>query len=237
MTRALYWEDAYLRTAQTRIADVKTENGGALVAPEETVFFPRGGGQPGDCGEVRPKNGAPVAVAETTKDRETGIIWHHLQTDSPPPKGAEITLVLDWARRRQHMRVHTAMHLLCAAVNAPVTGGSIGALRGRLDFDLQTPPDKAEIEEKIRRWIESDAPVLARWTDEKELDENPSLMRAMSAPPPRGGGKVRLVEIAGIDLQACGGTHVASLGEIGALRVKKMEKKGRINRRIIFELG
>ncbi len=237
MTRALYWEDAYCRQTRARAAAARTEDGNVFAALDATIFYPRGGGQPGDCGELRSADGAPLPVLDTVKDRETGAVWHLLQTDSPPPSGAELELRIDWTRRHGCMRAHTAMHLLCAAIHAPVTGGSMDALRGRIDFDCGALPDKAELEEKINGWITGNASVCARWTDEKELDDNPGLARAMSAPPPRGAGKVRLVEIAGIDLQACGGTHVAALGEIGKFQIRKIENKGRNNRRIQFQLA
>ena len=238
MTLAMYWEDAYCRAAEAEVVGARTTDNGMQIAFNRTIFYPRGGGQPGDCGEVCINN-LRIIVADAIKDRESGIIWHCVAGDSQPKiaTGMRANLILDWTRRHRMMRAHTAMHLLCAAVNAPVTGGGMDELRGRIDFDSEAPFDREEIARKMNEWIAADLPVSIRWADEKELDDNPALIRTMSVSPPRGAGKVRLVQIGDVDLQACGGTHVASLGEIGAASIVKIEKKGRINRRAAFQLA
>jgi misacylated tRNA(Ala) deacylase len=145
---------------------------------------------------------------------------------------------IDWPRRHRLMRMHSALHLLCAAVACPVSGGQVGADRSRLDFDLQgAVVDKDAIAERMARWIAEDRPIRFTWIDAGELDARPDLVRTMSVRPPSAGGKVRLVEIEGVDLQACGGTHVRSTGEIGALAVGKIENKGRQNRRVNIALA
>ncbi|MDM5146943.1 alanyl-tRNA editing protein [Candidatus Persebacteraceae bacterium Df01] len=232
----LYWDEPYRRDICTVITQVETATDGIKITCNQTVFYPHGGGQPGDTGQLI-INGHTFKIINTTREREHNIIWHHLQGDVAPAVGDMASLILDWQRRHQLMRTHTAMHLLCAAVNAPVTGSNIsGPLRGRIDFDNDGTTDKMALEEKINNWVHADVPVTTRWVDEKELDDNPSLVRTLSVSPPRGSGTIRLVEIAGIDLQACGGTHVARTEEIGTARVIKIENKGRINHRVIVEL-
>ena len=235
MNTALYWQSPYLRTLATAIIKTQEADGKIWAALAETIFYPRSGGQPGDKGTFC-IDGKNIAVLDTIADRQNSIIWHQLSAE-PPPLGTPVTATLDWAHRYANMRTHTAMHLLCTAVNAPVTGGSISPLRGRIDFDSGDAPDKTMIETKMNEWIRADAPVSARWVEEEELDRNPTLIKTMSVSPPRGAGKIRLVEIANIDRQACGGTHVARTGEIGVAQVIKVENKGRANRRVIFVLS
>jgi misacylated tRNA(Ala) deacylase len=207
----------------------------AGVVLDRTVFYARGGGQPGDTGVLR-WNGGETRVTETMKG-EGDAILHVPAADSPlPPAGTAVEAVLDWDRRHAHMRMHTAMHLLCSLIKgAGVTGGSVGADKSRLDFDLPSPPPKEEIEAGLNRLIAADLPVSIEWVDETVLDTNPELVRTMSVRPPRGTGRLRLMRIGDtVDLQPCGGTHVSRTGEIGALRVQKIENKGKQNRRIII---
>lgn len=235
MTVATYWETPYCRELSAEVVALReSEDGAPMFACSQTVFYPRGGGQPGDIGEWRTKDGG-APIADTVK-MEDGMIWH-VASSGAPEKGAEVNLILDWTRRHQMMRTHTAMHLLYAAVSLPVTGSSMRELRGRLDFDCPTPPVREEVESTINGWIAADTEVKTEWADSAALSENPQWARAMFAPPPDDAQRVRIVNIVGIDIQACGGTHVKSLGEIGLLKIVKMEKKGRINRRMVFALS
>lgn len=206
------------------------------VVLDRTVFYARSGGQPGDVGVLR-WDGGEMAVADTMKG-EGDIILHIPATGAAlPQRGAAVTGEINWTRRHRLMRAHTSMHLLCAVLpGAAVTGGAVGADRSRLDFDLPDPPAKEAIETALNALIAANHPVATEWVDEDVLDANPELVRTLSVKPPRGSGRVRLVRIGGaelpVDLQPCGGTHVASTAEIGPVRVVKIENKGRQNRRI-----
>jgi misacylated tRNA(Ala) deacylase len=228
MTEELFREDAYARRCEAEVT-AGLEGGVCL---NRTVFYCQGGGQPGDRGRLLLHDGPALEVIDTVKDGSRIV---HRLTDgiTPPAIGAGVIGEVDWPRRYRLMRMHSAMHLLCAAVACPVTGGQVGADRSRLDFDLQgSMVDKDEIAERVARWIAEDRPIRFMWIDAAELDARPELVRTMSVRPPTSAGRVRLVEITGVDLQACGGTHVRSTGEIGALTVGKIENKGRQNRRI-----
>ena len=232
MTEELFREDAYARSCEAQIAAVVE----AGICLDRTVFYCTGGGQPGDRGRLLLTDGAPLEVIDTVKDREH--IVHRLSDGAEaPPTGTRVVAELDWARRHRLMRMHSATHLLCAAIARPVTGGQVGEQKSRLDFDLQGEAvDRDEIARIIERWIAEDHPIGHRWIDAAELAARPELVRTMSVRPPTGAGRVRLVEIAGVDLQACGGTHVRSTGEIGGVNVGKVENKGRQNRRISLSL-
>jgi misacylated tRNA(Ala) deacylase len=232
MTEELFREDAYAKRCEAEVTAALD----CGVCLNRTVFYCQGGGQPGDRGRLRLAGGAALEVVDTI--RADGRIAHRLADGSAAPAiGASLVAEIDWPRRHRLMRMHSAMHLLCAAVACPVTGGQVGAERSRLDFDLQgAAVDKDEIAERVARWIAEDRPIRFMWIDAAELDARPELVRTMSVRPPTGAGRVRLVEVAGVDLQACGGTHVRSTGEIGALTVGKIESKGRQNRRISLTL-
>jgi misacylated tRNA(Ala) deacylase len=232
MTEELFREDAYARSCEAQIAWVVDDG----VCLDRTVFYCMGGGQPGDRGRLLVDAGAALEVLDTVKDG--GHIVHRLAEGwAAPPGGTRVVAEIDWPRRHRLMRMHSAMHLLCAAVACPVTGGQVGTDRSRLDFDLQgAAVDKDEIADRVSRWIAEDRPIRFMWIDAGELDARPELVKTMSVRPPRIGGRIRLVEIAGVDLQACGGTHVRSTGEIGAVSVGKIENKGRQNRRISLTL-
>lgn len=238
-TVAVYWEEPRRQQLDAVFVSARETEGETHLAFDRTIFYPRGGGQPADIGQVQ-VGGETVAIADCVKDRETGVIWHVVkdaaQLAGKLAQDMPASLVLDWPRRHRMMRTHTAMHLLCAAVNAPVTGGNMHELRGRIDFDCEQPLAKDQIESQMNEWVAANLTVSTRWVDEKELDDNPELVRTMSVSPPRGAGTVRLVQIAGVDLQACGGTHLSETGEIGPVKVVKIEKKGRINRRVAFQL-
>ena len=205
---------------------------------DRTVFYARGGGQPGDTGVLR-WDGGEMRVVDTVKGDGEAILHLPAPDAALPPVGAEVEAAIDWARRHQLMRMHTAMHLLCSLIKgAAVTGGSVGADRSRLDFDLPVPPAKEDIEAGLNALIEADHPVRIEWVDEAVLDSDPGLVRTMSVQPPRGAGRLRLMRIGAgdalVDLQPCGGTHVARTGEIGPVRIQKIENKGRQNRRIVI---
>jgi misacylated tRNA(Ala) deacylase len=232
VTSELFREDSYLQDCDSFVTRV---DGNRLVV-DQTVFYPEGGGQPGDIGKLICSNGAEIPIADTYKDRKSGLHYHVASSELPLPEvGDRVRLEIDWPRRYRLMRMHSCMHMLCAAVPAPVTGGSIQDGRGRLDFDLPDPIDKEKITQKLQQLVEADYPMhLSSITDE-ELAKNPELVRTMSVQPPHGSGWIRLVHFEGVDLQPCGGTHVASSVEIGKVNVRKIEKKGRRNRRIIVE--
>ncbi|WP_020407723.1 alanyl-tRNA editing protein [Hahella ganghwensis] len=232
MTQELFREDSYLRQGEATVVAV-TEQGVEL---DQTIFYPLGGGQPGDTGYLEGRNGQQWRVTDTRKDRESGQHIHFLESTEGLKVGDMVSMSLDWDRRHVHMRVHTCLHLLCSLIDAPVTGGNISANKGRLDFDLPEPPEKEHLTEQLNGLIQKQYPVSKRWITDEELDAQPELVRTLSVQPPRGTGKVRLINVESVDLQPCGGTHAANTGEIGEVRVTKIENKGKGNRRIILEL-
>jgi misacylated tRNA(Ala) deacylase len=235
MTEPLFREDAYLRETE---AIVRGAEGDGLVL-DRTVFYPQGGGQPGDRGELVLDDGSRLAIINTTYGPDRERIVHAVASGSIlPPPGARVLARIDWDLRFRRMRAHTALHLLTAVLPYPVTGGAVGDGEGRLDFDSgEAALDKSEIAERLNALIAKDAAVRTRWISDEELAANPGLVKTMSVKPPTGGGRVRLVEIEGIDLQPCGGTHVGRTGEIGHADVTQIEKKGRINRRVRIALS
>lgn len=230
MTEELFRQDAYLKSCEARVVAVDE----AGVRLDRTVFYPEGGGQPGDTGHLRLADGRELKVTDTRKHPAGNEPSHVLEPDAAAPAvGDTVTAVLDWDRRHRHMRMHTCMHLLCSLVAGSVTGGQLGEAKGRLDFDLpNTAIDKEKLTAELNRLVTEDHPVTPRWITDAELAANPGLVRTMSVKPPTGSGQVRLLEIEGVDLQPCGGTHVARTGEIGPVAVGKIENKGRQNRRI-----
>ncbi|MGA8258671.1 MAG: alanyl-tRNA editing protein [Arenicellales bacterium] len=230
MTDELFREDSYLETCDAAVTAVD----GNRVYLDRTVFYPTGGGQPGDTGFLRGAAGREYRVVDTVK---TGRgIAHVLDESGPAPESGErLTAAIDWDRRYRLMRMHTCMHVLCSIIPFGVTGGSIRDGSARLDFDAPEPLDKEEINDRLNQVIQSGARVSKRWISDEELDAQPELVRTLSVQPPRGSGRVRLIEIHGVDLQPCGGTHLNSIEEIGAVRVRKIEKKGKRNRRITIE--
>lgn len=233
MTIELFREDVYLNSCTAKVIAVDVRG----VQLDQTIFYPLGGGQPGDSGTLTRSDGSQLKIVDTRRDRETGEYLHLLGEDAlVPVVGEQVTLRIDWARRHRLMRMHSCMHLLCAIVPARVTGGSVRDGSARLDFDLPDPPDKTWIESELNRLIEEDHRMQIEWISDEELERQPELIRTMSVKPPKGCGHVRLIKFEGVDVQPCGGTHVASTAEIGPVRVKKIEKKGKNNRRIIIEL-
>lgn len=235
-TTLLFRDDAYATSCEARVLGITPEGGVVL---DRTVFYAQGGGQPGDVGAIVKANGDRFDITNTVYGPDRSQVVHLVgpETASRFEEGETVEVQLDWPRRLRRMRIHTALHLLSVVLPYPVTGGSIGEGDGRLDFDIPDAGlDKAEITEKLNALIAQDAPVTERWITDEELDANPALVKTMSVKPPRGSGRVRLIEIEGIDLQPCGGTHVRRTGEIGAVVVTDIEKKGKQNRRVRMSL-
>ena len=228
MTRLLFRADPYLRSCTAAL--VRAD--GPDLTLDRTVFYAAGGGQPGDQGELR-TGGQTFRVNDTRKGPDDTVIHQLDRASADLAPGAPVALELDWARRHRLMRMHTALHLLCAAIARPVTGGQIGDGKGRLDFDLgEGSLDKDAILARVQAWIADDRPVTEQWIEAEELAARPELVRTMAVRPPATSGRIRLVAIDGVDLQACGGTHVRSTAEIGGLVIGKVENKGRQNRRV-----
>lgn len=235
MTRLLFREDPYRRDAPATVTGI-TPEGGILL--DACLFYPTGGGQPGDSGWLDWEGGR-IVIATAVKDG-AGAVLIPAEPAALPEPGTVVGQHLDWARRWGHMRVHTALHLLSVVLPFPVTGGAIGADRGRLDFDMAEAPAADEVERQLAAFIDADLPVTEEWVAEEELDANPGLVKTLSVKPPRGAGRIRLIRIGAgegtVDLQPCGGTHVARTGEIGGVMLGRIEKKGRINRRVTVHL-
>jgi misacylated tRNA(Ala) deacylase len=233
MTEALFRVDAYRRETAATVARADPRG----IVLDRTIFYPRGGGQPGDRGALVRADGAAIPIVDTLYDADRISILHVPAEGAPlPAAGEQVEARLDWDVRLKRMRAHTALHLLSVVLPYPVTGGAVGDAEGRLDFDCEQPLDKGEVERKLNELIALDAPVSQRWITDEELDANPALVKTMSVKPPRGSGRVRLVSIENLDLQPCGGTHVARTGEIGRAVVSQIEKKGRQNRRVRIAL-
>ena len=232
-TALLFRDDPYARACEATIVAVSAEG----IVLDRTVFYAQGGGQPGDAGVIAGGAGREIAVANTVYGADRTSIVHVPASACPLAPGDAVTARLDWERRYARMRVHTALHLLSVVLPFPVTGGAIGDGDGRLDFDIpEAGLDKGALTERLNELVARDAPVRERWITDAELDANPGLVKTMAVKPPRGAGRVRLVEIEGIDLQPCGGTHVRSTGEIGRVAVTDIEKKGKQNRRVRIAL-
>jgi misacylated tRNA(Ala) deacylase len=236
MTELLFRDDAYRREATAHVLGI-SERG--AIHLDRTIFYATSGGQPGDSGEILRKDGTPVPIATAVYEADKLTIAHVPAPGAALPEiGEKVSMTIDWETRYKRMRAHTALHLLSVALPFPVTGGSVGDGEGRLDFDIPDAGlDKAEIEAKMAEMVGGDAAVSFRWITDAELDANPGLVKTMSVQPPRGQGRVRLVEIAGLDLQPCGGTHVRATGEIGKVVVTGIEKKGKQNRRVRIALA
>jgi misacylated tRNA(Ala) deacylase len=236
MTELVFRDDAYARSCAARVV-AADERGIRL---DRTVFYPMGGGQPGDSGVLRLASGETVAIVDTVKGEGADEVIHVPAPGAAVPQpGAEVTAEIDWQRRHRLMRMHTCLHLLCAVVPGAVTGGQVSDGRGRLDFDVPgSSLDKEAIAARLNELIGAAHPVAPRWITEAELDARPELVRTMSVKPPSGAGRVRVMEIGGpgvvVDLQPCGGTHIRNTAEIGPVAIAKIENKGRQNRRVII---
>lgn len=235
MTEEIFRADAYEKQCDARVTVVDA----AGIHLDRTVFYPMGGGQPGDTGILQLQDGSEIRINDTRKDAASGDIVHVPEGDiGADLVGQQVQACIDWDRRHRIMRMHTLMHLLCAVIPAGVTGGSIRDGSGRLDFDLpESTLDKEHISAELNRLVEENHRVSARWISDEELAANPELVRTMSVKPPTGSGQVRVLEVEDVDLQPCGGTHVAATGEIGRVRVRKIEKKGKHNRRVNLEFA
>jgi len=227
---ALFVDDAYAKSCEATI----TEIDGNAITLDRTVFYPSGGGQPGDTGLFKTADGREVGIVDTQKGDTPGSSIHIVADNNPTLiVGDKVTAELDWERRHRLMRMHTCLHVLSAVLPYPVTGGQINDGKGRLDFDLpEATLDKDELTAELNRLIETDQPLTSEWITDEELAARPELVKTMSVQPPTGAGRVRLVRIADLDLQPCGGTHVARIGEIGRVEITKIKKKGRQNRRV-----
>ncbi|HYL03512.1 MAG TPA: alanyl-tRNA editing protein [Steroidobacteraceae bacterium] len=233
-TQPLFGDDAYLRSATARILAV----GERGIQLDRTVFYPLGGGQAGDTGVMLRPNGERIGIADTRKGPLPGEVLHLPAPGSLLPEPGEVVkLEIDWPRRYRLMRLHTALHLLSCVIVAPVTGGNIVPEKARLDFDIELAAlDAGRIERETNALIASWVATETAWITDAELDAQPELVKTMSVQPPRGLGRVRLLRIPGIDLQPCGGTHVANVGEIGAIRVLRIRSEGRHNKRVEIAL-
>jgi misacylated tRNA(Ala) deacylase len=230
VTELLFRADAYLPETEATVVAVNDRRGIIL---DRTVFYATGGGQPGDTGTLQ-REGGTVAIAATVYgDDKRDVVHVPGEAEVLPQPGERLKAVLDWNRRYRHMRIHTGLHLLSVVVPFPVTGGSIGAEEGRLDFDIDGEvPARETIEEKLNALVSGAHAVTQEWITDEELLAHPGLVKTMKVKPPMGTGKVRLVRIGDVDLQPCGGTHVRSTAEIGRLVIGKIESKGKQNRRI-----
>jgi len=229
MAELLFREDPYLKSCEATIVAVH----GEAVELDRTVFYPLGGGQAGDTGKI-----GAWRVLDTRKGPLADQVLHVLEPGASAPAGSKVELQLDWERRHRLMRLHTALHLLGAVVKAPVTGGRIAEDKAHLDFDIEMERlVKDAIEAQLNELVRAGVATRPMWITDTELDARPELVKTMSVAPPRGEGRVRLMEIPGIDLQACGGTHVANTAEIGMLKVVRIRSEGKRNKRVTVELG
>ena len=232
MTELLFRDDGYLRSSTARV--IPADDRGIRL--DRTVFYPTGGGQPGDTGVLRIATGQAITIADTVRGGGPDEVIHIPAPGSAlPAPGTELVAEIDWERRYRLMRMHTCLHLLCSIVPGAVTGGQVSDGRGRLDFDVPgLSLDKEMLSGRLNALIDEAHPVGPRWITDAELAAQPELVRTMSVKPPSGMGQVRLIEISGIDLQPCGGTHIRSTSEIGPVAVTKIENKGKQNRRVIL---
>ena len=226
MTELLFRDDPYLASCEARVLAVRE----GAVELDRTVFYPQGGGQPGDTGRI-----GDWRVADT---RMVDSVLHVLEPGAAPEVGSLVKIQLDWERRMRHMRFHTALHLLCAVVKAPVTGGRMAQDKAHLDFDIEMERlSKEEIEAGVNALVRAGLEARPRWITDAELDARPDLVKTMSVAPPRGTGRVRLIDIPGVDLQACGGTHVRNTAEIGPIAVARIRSEGKRNKRVTLVLA
>ncbi len=236
MTELVFRDEPYARDCEARVVAVNDRGGIVL---DRTVFYPTGGGQPGDSGILRLSGGAEIQIATAVKgDTPDEVIHVPAESQDLPEAGTEVTAAIDWERRYRHMRMHTCLHLLSAALPYAVTGGQIGAEKSRLDFNIEDPSglDKQEITDRLNQMIQADHGVATSWISDGDLQAKPELVKTMSVKPPMGSGRVRLIDVDGLDLQPCGGTHVGRTGEIGPVAVTKIENKGKQNRRVVVTL-
>jgi len=232
MVEELFRQDSYLKQADATVTAVEDRG----VRLDRSIFYPTGGGQPGDTGVLR-WDGGEAAIVDTVKADGNDVL-HVLAPEAPRPAvGTSVQAELNWERRYKHMRMHTALHVMSAVIKGNVTGGQVNADKSRLDFNLEGEvPTKEWVTEEINKILSLDHPVVPQWVTDEELTSRPELVKTMSVRPPMGQGRVRLLSIEGVDLQACGGTHVARTAEIGRVECIKVENKGKMNRRFIVQL-
>lgn len=229
MAELLFREDPYLRACEATVTAVHE----AGVELDRTIFYPLGGGQAGDTGRV-----GDWRVVDTRKGDSGDSVIHVLEPGARPTPGTKLPIEIDWERRYRLMRLHTALHLLGSLVKAPVTGGRIAPDKAHLDFDIEMEKlAKDDIEAQVNALVDAKIDTRVSWITDAELDARPDLVRTMSVAPPRGEGRVRLLEIPGLDLQACGGTHVRNTGEIGRLAVARIRSEGKRNKRVTLTLA
>lgn len=233
MVEELFRQDAYLKEAGAVVTAVEDRG----VRLDRSIFYPTGGGQPGDTGVLR-WDGGEAKVVDSVKAYGSDVLLVLGLDAARPAVGTMVQCTLDWERRHLHMRMHTALHVMSAVIKGNVTGGQVGVDKSRLDFNLEGEvPTKEWVTEEVNKLIALDRPVTPQWVTDEELTARPELVKTMSVRPPMGAGRVRLLSIEGIDLQACGGTHVARTGEIGRVECIKIENKGKMNRRFIIALA
>lgn len=232
MTEFLFRDDSYLPSTEARVVEV-TADGGIVL--DRTVFYAASGGQPGDNGSILRADGSVITIATAVHPEgdKTRIVHVPVEAQGSPTVGEVVTATIDWNRRYRLMRMHTALHLLSVVFSFPVTGGSVGEDKGRLDFDMpEVPGDLAGLETELNEMVAGNHAVTQEWITDAEMAANPDLIKTMNVKPPMGQGRVRLIRIGGVDLQPCGGTHVRNTSEIGRLTLGKIEKKGKQNRRV-----
>lgn len=235
-TVPLFRDYPYMKATAAGVVAVE----GDSVLLDRTVFYPQGGGQPGDVGVLRLPDGGVRAVLDTQKGEEAGVIRHLLAPgEARLSPGMVVDAVIDWRRRHRFMRLHTALHLLSAFAPGRISGASIGEDKGRIDFALDEGArlDKEELQFQLNQAVAQDMPVQTEWVEDEELERRPDLIKTFTVRPPTGQGRVRLVRIGELDIQPCGGTHVSATGEIGPLTVVKIENKGKFNRRVVVALS
>ena len=231
LTEEVFRSDSYLKECEATVVSINALGGIVL---DRTNFYPTGGGQPGDTGILRLADGSEITIATTVKGKgDENVVHVPAEGQTAPSPGSQVTAVVDWDRRYLHMQMHTALHLVCSVVPAGVTGNQIGAEKSRMDFDMGDEKlDKEEIAASVNALIDADHPTHIDYITDEELDAQPEIIPTMSVAPPRGTGRIRLLKIGEIDLQPCGGTHVSRTGEIGHIRITKIESKGKRNRRV-----
>ncbi len=237
MTEFVFRRDSYLKTLDARVMEITPEGGIVL---DRTIFYAASGGQPADTGRMTTADGRTSPILNVMHpDGDKSRIVHIPAEGGPPLRlGDALTLEIDWDRRYRLMRMHTALHLLSVVFPFPVTGGSVGEDKGRLDFDMpEVPSDLPALEAQLNEMVAAAHPVTSEWITDAEMAANPGLVKTMKVKPPMGQGQVRLIRIGDVDLQPCGGTHVANTSEIGPLKLGKIEKKGAINRRVALLFG
>jgi misacylated tRNA(Ala) deacylase len=231
LTEEVFRSDSYLKECEATVVSIN-ELGGIVL--DRSNFYPTGGGQPGDTGILHLADGRKITIATTVKGKgDENVVHVPAEGQIAPVPGMQVTAIVDWDTRYLHMQMHTALHLMCCVVPAGVTGNQIGAKKSRMDFNMGDGKlDKEEIAASVNALIDADHPIHIDYITDEELDGQPEIIQTMSVAPPRGTGRIRLLKIGEIDLQPCGGTHVSQTGEIGHIRITKIESKGKQNRRV-----